>query len=473
MSTKRKQKVDDDGDSKGVLDSFKKIFRGNPKMNKLNRVVSHKLAGSVQTNNSLKRRPRSRSEPDLFAESLVLDSRDVKLEAFLAQPFPENKLLLSAESSLRSRSFDNFNEQLAKTCPSKAAKTLGLGDDTDSTVLKVKHQKEKKDQSPVSFKKKSELGNRGSKRFSIKSKDKEGKENRVIEFDAVEMPSNVSTKAAKTLGIQPVGVPSKAAKTLGISSDNPSNSLSTEDFLRKIGAFASERGGKMPAVSRKSGLRKQATSPMLRSGKPDQMSTVPDTSTNALLRKLVQLSPNADRNRGSSNNAKPAPLTKTQSEVGLSVSRKRRIETPPEEKPPTTTSPGAVQLTLTANFATTSEIRPEVRTNRVDDKASSEKRTLPRPHSLIVAGRDASSSTAVARHQLTCKPAPLENHRVHAPTHSVGEGSVRKLTSTSQTSSTQLAESPRQLPALKTLQINQKKLLKKCESDSRITIPRQ
>ena len=229
MSTKRKQKQEYDVESKNMFDSFKKIFRGNPKINKLNRVVSHKPHASPTVSNSFRRRPRSQSEPDLLSESLVLDSTDVKLEAFTT------KSLWVDASPMKSKSFDNFNQRLADTCPSKAAKRLGL--DQDESPFRTKSKDKKEQSGSTNLKtRKSETGHRGSKRFSMKSKEKEPKENRMLEMEAVVMPANVSSKAAKTLGIEAVDVTSKAAKTLGISSqyDNPASKLATEDFLRKI-----------------------------------------------------------------------------------------------------------------------------------------------------------------------------------------------------------------------------------------------
>ena len=444
MSTKRKQKQEDDNESKNMFDSFKKIFRGNTKINKLNRVVSHKPNATPRNNNSLRRRPRSQSEPDLLSESLVLDSTDVKLETFVTKP----KLLLINESPMKSRSFDNFNQQLAETCPSKAAKRLGL--DQDEPVYKMK-PKEKKEQSGGNTLKtrKSETGLRGSKRFSVKSKEKEPKENRALEMEAVAMPANVSSKAAKTLGIQAVDVPCKAAKTLGISSQyDQADKLTTEDFLRKIGAFASEKG---KPVQRS--LHKQATSPVLMSHRTkSEQKSATDISTNALLRKLVQLSP-TDQSR----NTAPKPsMKKMQSEASLAVSRKRRMETRSEETVATSTHS---RLSLCAE----DEIG-----KRCNEKTS-EKRTLPRPNSVIVPSSKPSdcvpSKSLLITDHRTTKPAFESNKDIksnHTLSDHVEPTSAQR---------TDAHDAPRQLPTLKTLQLNQKKLLKKCESDSRIAIP--
>ena len=441
MSIKRKQKQEDGTDSKNMFDSFKKIFRGNPKINKLNRVVSHKPHASPINNNSLRRRPRSQSEPDLMSDSLILDSTDVKLETFTT------KSLFIDETPLKCRSFDNFNQQLAEQCPSKAAKRLGL--DKEEPIFQVK-LKDKKDQlGGGSFKsKKSDTSHRSSKRFSMKLKDKEPKENRVLHMEAVEMPANVSSKAAKTLGIQAVDVPCKAAKTLGISSaqhDSRADKLTTEDFLRKIGAFASEKG----KPSQKE-LRKQITSPMLVSHRTKSShKSATDVSTNALLRKLVQLSP-TDQSRNSS--SRPL-MTKTQSEVSLAVSRKRRMETRSEE---TVSTSSSNKLELTGEEKV--ERRPC--RDRTLPSPGSEKRTLPQPHSL--ANSTASLSQADCKSNKTLL---ITDHRTIKPAFE----SKKDIASSSEKSDVQ--EFPRQLPALRNLQLNQKKLLKKCQSESGLLIP--
>ncbi|KAL5257064.1 hypothetical protein ACHWQZ_G012102 [Mnemiopsis leidyi] len=438
MSIKRKQKQEDGPDSKNMFDSFKKIFRGNPKINKLNRVVSHKPHTSPINNSSLRRRPRSQSEPDLLSDSLIVDSTDVKLETFTT------KSMFIDENSLKCRSFDNFDLQLAKSCPSKAAKRLGLDKEEPTFQVKPKEQL-----GGGSFKgKKSETGHRSSKRFSMKSKEKEPKENRVLQMEAVEMPANVSSKAAKTLGIQPVDVPSKAAKTLGISHsqyDSRADKLTTEDFLRKIGAFASEKG----KPSQKE-LRKQITSPILVSHRTKTSNkSAADVSTNALLRKLVQLSP-TDQMRNSTSRQL---MTKTQSEVSLAVSRKRRMETRSEE---------TVSTSSSSKLDLSGEEEVERRQYRDSNLPSpgSEKRTLPRPNSLIV--------STTPHSQANCKSSKSLLITDHRTIKSAFE--INKETASS-SEKPDVQAFPRQLPALRNLQLNQKKLLKKCQSESGLAIP--
>ena len=446
MSTKRKQKQQDDNESKNVFDSFKKIFRGNPKINKLNRVVSHKPHSSPRTSSSLRRRPRSQSEPDLLSESLVLDSTDVKLETFITR---SNQLFID-ETPQKSKSFDNINDQLATTCPSKAAQRLGIDQDEPMFRTKTKEKKESFGGSNLKGRK-SETGLRGSKRFSMKSKDKEPRENRVHEMEAVAMPANVSSKAAKTLGIEAVQVPSKAAKTLGITShcDEQADKLTTEDFLRKIGAFASEKG----KPNQKS-LRKQATSPALTSNhRKSEIKSPSDLSTNALLRKLVQLSP-TDQSR-----AKPS-MIKTQSEATLAVSRKRRIET-------------RSAVTVGTSSQTKLELSDEESERKCKEKTSHsmrpDKRTLPRPNSAIVSSSTqqsdcTSSKTLLITDHRTIKPAFLNIKDKHS------NQSHGNRAEPSSDLKTDVHVFPRQLPALKTLQLDQKKLLKKCQSESRIAV---
>lgn len=307
MTSNKWKEQQKEEDSKTLFDSFKKIFKGDPK-SKLSRVTSHKPHGQVRPSNSIYSRTRSHSEPDLFSESFTLDSQDIKLE-----PLTEVSTLMVAkdtDSSLKSKSFTSFDQQLKVNCPSKAAKTLGLD------IEDPPKQKGKKD----SFKSRKSGGS--FKRFSMKSKDKEQKERRVSDMEVVHLPGDMPQKAAKTLGIETIQVPSKAAKTLGITSKtDETTTQTTEDFLRKIGAFAAGRD-KVKVVHRP--LRKQSTSPNLSSKPTTKRPNSNDMSTNLLLKKLVQLTPTEKSE---------TPPNKPGSEPIMSLSRKRRIEAKPMDSP--------------------------------------------------------------------------------------------------------------------------------------------
>ena len=177
---------------------------------------------------------RSRSEPDLMRNAVV---------SMHPMELNESDIVVVDHESftLKSVSLNTFDKLLAKKCPPKAAKTLGLRNETLNKIDKlggVQSATKKSDNNMKPLLK--------STTFSISSKSWKFADTKPVEMDAqaVAIPSIVSEKAAKTLGLETMELSEKAAKRLGIpiivQSDENHTNKTTEDFLKKIGAFTSE-----------------------------------------------------------------------------------------------------------------------------------------------------------------------------------------------------------------------------------------
>ena len=233
--------IKEEGDIGNIFDSFKKIFQsssGKDAGGWQGRVLSYKVHQRSK-NKAIKTMScqRSKSEPDLMSNITVTSLHQSEKE----NNVPGRQLVGNVSQLypiIRSKSLSNCecDQLLADNCPTKAAKTLGL----------VQEPKEIKDRkfSDVRFCK-SEIDISCSpsvkmKKFSIRStKNIRYSDQNPAHVDAIDFPD----KAAKTLGITTMKLPEKAAKRLGIpvktTQCNTDFHKSTEEFLRKIGAFAS------------------------------------------------------------------------------------------------------------------------------------------------------------------------------------------------------------------------------------------
>ena len=401
-----------------LIDSIKALFNKSSKSKKLGRVFSHKPFNSgnqkLQGSSLKQRRPRSQSEPDLvITESLVLDAIDVTFGNPEDGGSGGHHLAVDNRHMLKSASVDSFGRLAeAERVPVKAAKRLGLDIEKVDTAYS---------QAVVTSKE------RKGKNNSIEGKGSAGKPSKSDQKCKCIAPEDFQTipqmpeKAARMLGPTVCTVPNSCNNTPNTAKSNsssqpskavPSKSQTAEDFLRKIGAYA---------IENKTAVRGK-TGPVAAGPRLNQPVTDPNMATSALLRKLANMESRHTATTSSVNK----PLVKA--DLSLVLSRKRRKE---HENTPVT------------------NIEQKSLSKRCQDSTCNPSAAQSHAQQMRPQQRTTNSSSEINK------------------TSSAGDGLTSEAANKAG-SGLRHGSPTMQLPPIR---INHRKLLKKCGSDSKISLP--